>query len=426
MRRQPHLFFRTIWSFIVDDFRRKPVNRVSTPLAPPPPRSQPVQPVQPTPQPVAQVTPQPNPVAPEPVTPQPITNDSGILNPSKKKKSRKKLVLGLAASLFGAILLTFAGLFFWYNAQLAPVDATNTDKKVVTIVAGSTPDVIASQLKEEGLIRDSAVFLWHARFEGVQNSLQAGTYRLSPSESTPEITTHLTSGKVDSFNIRFLPGATLADNRKIFISAGYSEAEVDVALAKTYESPLFEGKPADADLEGYIYGETYSFAVNTSVESILERVFTEYYTVVKDNNLVELYKAQGLSLYEGITLASIVQREASPGGDDMPQIAQVFYLRLAQGMPLGSDVTYQYIADKTGVERDTNLDSPYNTRRYAGLPPGPISAPGKKALMAVASPAEGDYLYFLSGDDHVTYYGRTLQEHEANIKNHCQEKCKII
>jgi UPF0755 protein len=110
----------------------------------------------------------------------------------------------------------------------------------------------------------------------------------------------------------------------------------------------------------------------------------------------------------------------------MPQIAQVFYLRLAQSMPLGSDVTYQYIADRTGVARDPDLDSPYNTRRYAGLPPGPIATPGLKALLAVANPAQTDYLYFLSGDDDITYFGRTFQEHEANIKNHCQEKCQIL
>lgn len=410
----------------MDDFRRKPTNRMSVPerstqARQAVPRSQPV------PTPVQKPAPQPSPVDPAPVeslTPQPLATETGIK--AAAKKPRKKYLLWAIVGFFVALIASFGSLFIWYNSQLAPVDTNATDKKLVVIESGTTPDAIADKLKEEGLIRNPTAFLWHARFEGVQNLLQAGTYRLSPSESTPQITKHLTSGKVDSFNIRFLPGATLADNRKVLLAAGYEEAEIDAALAKTYDSPLFEGKPADADLEGYIYGETYSFATNTSVEAILERVFAEYYKVVKDNNLVALYQAQGLSLYEGITLASIIQREASPGGDDMPQIAQVFYLRLAQGMPLGSDVTYQYIADKTGVPRDTNLDSPYNTRRYGGLPPGPISAPGKKALLAAASPAEGDYLYFLSGDDNVTYYGRTFQDHEANIRNHCQEKCKII
>ncbi|HRQ86485.1 MAG TPA: endolytic transglycosylase MltG, partial [Candidatus Saccharibacteria bacterium] len=141
-------------------------------------------------------------------------------------------------------------------------------------------------------------------------------------------------------------------------------------------------------------------------------------------NLKELYAAQGLNLYEGITLASIIQREAI-GGDET-QIAQVFFKRLSIDMPLGSDVTYQYIADKMGVPRDVNLDSLYNTRRFQGLTPGPIAAPGLAALKAVAHPADTDYLYFLSGDDDVTYFGRTLEDHERNIAEHCQLKCQII
>ena len=346
--------------------------------------------------------------------------------PLKKKSPRKKNILWVIGIVVAVVALLVGGGLLWYNVQLSPVDTTNQDKKLVTIVSGTTPDEIGKQLKDEGLIRDRTVFMWYTRIQGVQNSLQAGTYRLSPSESTPKIVEHLTSGKVDTFNIRFLPGATLADNRKTLLGAGYSATEVDEALVASYNSPLFEGKPASADLEGYIYGETYTFGTDTSVKAILEHIFDYYYGVVKDNNLVAQYKAQNLSLYEGITLASIVQREASPGCEDMSQIAQVFYSRLALGMPLGSDVTYQYIADKTGVPRDPNLNSPYNTRRFAGLPPGPIATPGKKALLAVASPAKGDYLYFLSGDDDVTYFARTLNEHEANIANHCKEKCKIL
>ncbi len=387
-------------------------------------------PAQVQPQPVAAPSVEVQPVAQtqqltQAITPQPLTTEADI-STKPPKKSRKKIIIWAIVGFFVGIVLALGGLFIWYNAQLSPLDSSNTNKKLVEIVSGSTPDDIANLLKEENLIRSTEAFLWYTRVEGVQNSLQAGTYRLSPSESTPEIAEHLTSGKVDTFDVTFLPGATLADNREVLIGAGYSEQDVDAALSKTYDSPLFQDKPADADLEGYIYGETYTFGTNTSVEAILEHVFEEFNGVVKENNLVALYKAQGLNLYEGITLASIVQREASPGGDDMPQIAQVFYSRLEMGMPLGSDVTYQYIADKTGVARDTNLDSPYNTRRYPGLPPGPIATPGKKALLAVGNPAEGNYLYFLSGDDNITYYGRTLDDHEANIANHCQKKCQIL
>lgn len=415
----------------MDDFRRKPVNRVDIAGSVPPAQSNLAPPV-----PAARdyVTPKiplnanavPRPVAPvSEIEHQPI-EDTPTPTPPRKKKSWKKGLLWTFISLVLVAALAAAGIWFLYNSQLGAVDSSNTDKKLVTIVSGSTPTQIAKTLKDESVIRSESAFLWYTRLNGVQNSLQAGAYRLSPSESTPEIVEHLTNGNVDTFSITFLPGSTLMDNRDVLIKAGYDEAEVDAALAKKYNSPLFAGKPATADLEGYIYGETYSFGADATVESILERTFEEFYTVVQKNNLIEKFQARNQTLFQGITMASIVQREASPGGSDMADIAQVFYNRLDEGMNLGSDVTYQYAADKAGVARDTNLQSPYNTRIMPGLPPGPISAPGAKALIATAAPSENNYLFFLSGDDDITYYGRTVQEHEANIRNHCQKKCQII
>jgi len=348
------------------------------------------------------------------------------LKPHSVARQWWKRPWGVVLAAIGVIVIACAAIFWWYAYQLTPVNKDDTSKKVVTVVSGSTPQQIAETLHDAGVIRNQTAFLWRARIEGVENTLQAGAYRLSPSESTPEIIEHVASGRVDTFSITFLPGATVRDNKEVFLASGYSQAEIDTAFAKQYTSPLFQGKPASADLEGYIYGETYQFSTETSVEAILEHTFEEFYGVVTKNNLVARFKAHNLSLYEGITLASIIQREATPEGTDMPQIAQVFYSRLAKDMPLGSDVTYQYIADKMGVERDTNLDSPYNTRRFQGLPPGPIASPGKKALLAVALPAKGDYLYFLNGDDDVTYFARSFEEHEANIVNHCQKKCQIL
>jgi UPF0755 protein len=241
-------------------------------------------------------------------------------------------------------------------------------------------------------------------------------------------------GSVDTFGITFYPGAILTDNvskadnridvTSVLLRAGYSQDEITAGLNKTYDHPLFQNKPASANLEGYIFGETYQFNSGASVEDILNRTFDEFYEYIIQHNLVAAYKQRGLDLYQGITLASIIQRES--GGNDKPQIAQVFYTRLAMNMQLGSDVTYQYIADKEGGTRDPNYDSPYNTRRYVGLPPGPIAVPGLAALRAVAMPADGDYVYFLSGDDDVTYFARTLDEHETNILNHCKVKCQII
>lgn len=323
-----------------------------------------------------------------------------------------------------AIIAVIVGTAVWYGIQLTPPDSKNTDRVAIQIESGSTPSIIAKQLKQNNVIRSELVFLINTRVQGVQGKLQAGTYRISPSESLFSVTDHLVKGIADTFDVTFLPGATIAENKKALMGAGYSRQEVDEAFAATYDSPLFEGKPESADLEGYIYGDTYRFNTGLSAKKVLEKVFSQFYTTISERRLDRGYQLKNMTLYQGITLASIIQREA--GGGDERQIAQVFHRRLSIGMPLGSDVTYQYIADKTGVQRDVNLDSPYNTRRYPGLPPGPIASPGLEALRAVSLPADGEYLYFLSGDDDVTYYATTLEGHEANIRNHCQKKCQII
>ena len=389
-----------------------------------PPRRPPVQPPRkpiekPPVPPIAKVAAPPLPVeAPQP--------------PVKKPWWRKRWVL-IIGGILSLGIIAVAIVLIWYLVQLSPVDAQNTNKVNVTIASDSSPATIAGVLQDKGVIRDKTAFLWYTRLHGVQNKLQAGAYKLSPSDGTRKIVDYLVNGSVGTFSITFYPGATLVDkvtspDKRIDVTtvlerAGFSDKEISDALNKQYDHPLFQDKPATADLEGYVFGETYQFNSGATVEDILNRTFDEYYKWVVQDDLVNAFKAHGLSLYQGITLASIVQRES--GGDDKAQIAQVFYSRMAQNMPLGSDVTYQYIADKTGVARDPNLDSPYNTRRYVGLPPGPIATPGLAALQAVANPAPGDYLYFLNGDDHVTYFAHTLAEHQANIANHCKVKCQI-
>lgn len=342
-----------------------------------------------------------------------------------KRRSRTKTILWVLGGLLLLALIVAASLVAWYNIQISPLSAGSTGKQRVQVVAGSSPNEIGQLLEEKRVIRSSLAFDIYTRLSGTKDKLQAGTYSLSPSESTKQIVDHLVSGKTDELVITFLPGATLAQDRAALIESGYSEREVDAALTKTYDHPLFAEKPVTADLEGYIYGETYHFDSSATVEQILTRAFDEFYSVVQDNDLVAGFKKQGLNLYEGITLASIIQREVS-GTTDQKQVAQVFYTRLAQDMPLGSDVTYQYAAKKLGVTPSPSLESPYNTRKYPGLPPGPIATPGLGALLAVASPAAGDFVFFLSGDDDKTYFSRTSEEHEANIRNHCQVKCSVL
>jgi UPF0755 protein len=336
------------------------------------------------------------------------------------------------------MLGVFIASWIWYFQQLKPVDSEATAPIQVTVQQGSTPTQIGELLRDEGIIKNTTAFVLYTNIEGVQGVLQAGQYEFLASYSTQEVVGRLVDGRTTIRSVTFYPGATLTniagkdskDRRDVtssLMKAGYSQAEIETGFTadySEYDATLFQGKPESADLEGYVYPETYSLGSSATVEDVLRLSFDTSWQIIEREGFVAAYDAQGLNLYEGITLASIVQKEAVAGEE--AETAQVFYKRLSIGEPLGSDVTYQYIADKTGVARDLELDSPYNTRKFAGLTPGPIAAPALSALRAVGSPASTDYLYFVHGDDGTTYFSRTLAEHESNVADHCQEKCQSL
>lgn len=357
----------------------------------------------------------------------PVVNDGQPSNdtpPKKKKSLLKKLMFALLALIIVVIVACVAA-YAWYQQQLQPVDAASSGSVRVTIQSGSTQRSIAAQLKDEGLIRSQSAFIAYTEISGTKGNLKAGAYNLKKSESVSEIVDHLTSGKVDEFDITFLPGDTLANHRKRIIAAGYSAADVDAALNKQYDHPALATKPASASLEGYIYGETYRFASSATPEDIITRSLNELQSQITAQGLVAKFKQKNLTLYQGLTLASIIQKEVS-GAADSAQVAQVFYKRLADGMSLGADATFVYAANMAGKTPTVDFESPYNTRTNPGLPPGPISSPGVNALQAAANPAPGDFLYFVSGDDGKNYFSRTLAEHVANTKAHCIKNCALF
>jgi UPF0755 protein len=400
------------------------------------PEQEPVQP--------AQVVPEINLAAPTSEQPetlvQEVDSSKPDVEPLPRPKARHARWILIILGVFIAIGLACLS---WYFLSLRPVASGDVDKIRVTINKGDLPIEIAQLLEEKQIIRSANAFYLHARIAGVSSKLQPGTFSLSPAESTQQITTHLLTGNTEEYSVTFYPGATLniastspkgtPSHRQVLERLGFEKAEIDEAFAADYSQTyptLFMDKPAGADLEGYIYGQTYRVASAATVKDILMRTFAEYELQIKQNDLVAAFKRQNLNLYQGLTLASIVQREVrAPASDepsgDQKQVAQVFFTRLNSGMMLGSDVTYHYAADKMGVPRDHTLKSPYNTRINAGLPPGPIASPGITALKAVAAPAPGDYVYFLSGDDDKTYFATTNEEHEANIVNHCVYKCSL-
>ena len=233
------------------------------------------------------------------------------------------------------------------------------------------------------------------------------------------------------FNFTIRPGETIFDIKKNLMEAGYSETEVDDALNADYDFAFLSERPEGATLEGYLYGETIEFYKTATAKEIVETFLREMGKVIEENQLEQKYTDKGLSLFEGITLASVVQKEASP--PEQPTVAQVFLSRLSYGIPLGSDVTVSYALDVVDPDRVTyqdnqaalKIDSCYNTRLHAGLPCGPISNPSLTALLAVAEPSDTSYLYFLTGDDGLMYYSYTEAEHNQNIYSHCKELCNV-
>ncbi len=367
----------------------------------------------------------------------------------KKKRSgaaKFGIFLGIVVAL---LLLVAGGVYAWYFSMTMAPDPENDRIVGFEVKPNTSLSTIGDQLKERGLIKNAFVFSVYARLNGHQNAIQTGTCNLSPAETIREVMEKLTAGCHDFSSVTFYPGATIEKPtfkpegstisldlyvKNMLRKAGYTDTEIEQALSATYKGPLFDGKPAGTTLEGYVFGETYHVATDASAQDVLQVAFDHMYEVVQRNGLVAKYKTQGLDLYQGITMASIVQRELNC--EDKPTkerkdrchayqktIASVFYNRLKINMPLGSDSTFIYAADMLGVPATSRIDSPYNTYRVTGLPPGPIGSPGELALNAAAEPDKTDYLFFVAGDDGLIYFSRTQAEHEANTAKYCKILC---
>lgn len=345
-------------------------------------------------------------------------------------RSRLQKRLGIIlALLVGLGIVTFIGVERWYQHNLrAP--SSESSEILFTVAPGAPTSEVALQLQDAGAIRSATAFIWYlSRLEG-EPVVQAGSYRLNSSLSTPEVADMLVNGRIDTSLITILPGLRLEQIKRTFIDYGFSAAEVETAFKADYNHPLLRYKKDSDSLEGYIYPETLQITDDSTVQSIIKRSFDAFYDQLGPT-ILEGIGRQNLSPHEAIILASIIQKEAS-GQDDQRKIAQVFLRRLREDMPLGADATFRYAAALAGVEPTVDIDSPYNTRTHAGLPPGPIANFNIKALEAVANPADTNYLYFVHGDDCLeaggdctTYFARTLSEHESNVAKYCSVNCQL-
>ncbi|HSX29984.1 MAG TPA: endolytic transglycosylase MltG [Candidatus Saccharimonadales bacterium] len=324
----------------------------------------------------------------------------------EKRSLPKRLFVGLAV-LAVLIVGATAVVRHVYFQNLKPVTTENQAADLVTIKKGSTVDEIAAQLEQAGIIRSAWAFKLYVGSKNVRDSLQAGTYSLSASQSVAQIVAQLTHGKVATNLVTIIPGQKISQIRTTLLNYGFGKADVDEALnpAAYAGNPALVDKPAGAGLDGYVYPESYQKDSSTTAKQIISEALAQMNTQLTPD-LREAFAKQGISTYEAITLASVIEREV-PDHTDRKQAAQVFLKRLRTAMPLQSDAT------KPEFDSYANL----------GLPPVPISNVTAGSLDAVAHPADTDWLYFVSGDDGITRFSKTIEEHEANVKQYCHKLC---
>lgn len=346
------------------------------------------------------------------------------VGPKKKKKLSKKWLLIPIVILILIIIGLIGGVINWYQSGLKAVNPKEVGSPVRIVIAeGSSVVEISWQLRDKALIRNALIFREYAKRSGKANQIKAGIYELDSSMSVSKIIDIISGSKDNSVLFTIPPGIRLDQFKDRLVKAGYSQKEADESINPNLyaQHPALAGKPKDASLEGYLYPESFKINSSTPAQEIVKQSLDQMAKRLTPERLMA-FEAKGLKSHEAIILASIIEREVS-GAVDRRIVSQIFLKRLKEGISLGADATYVYAAKVFGGISSPELDSPYNTRKYPGLPPGPISNVDEVSLDAVANPDNTDYLFFVSGDDGKNYFAKTYQEHEKNIKLYCQKNC---
>jgi UPF0755 protein len=304
----------------------------------------------------------------------------------------------------------------------------------ITVASGESAAGVAERLAGQGLVRDADLLRLYMRYHGLDSQIEAGDFTLAGSMSLPEVARTLGDASARE------PTLTIPEGWRMGQVADYLDSRSDINfggaefLALTQAAGRVPGDytflgdlPPGASFEGFLFPDTYRLSRDAAAAELVSKMLENFEARVTPA-LRDGLARQGLSLYQGITLASIVEREAVLA-EERPLIAGVFLNRLALGMKLDADPTVQYAlgyqADqqnwwKKGLTLDDlAFDSPYNTYIYTGLPPGPIASPGLDSIRAVVSPEASDYLYFRAACDNSGrhLFARTLEEQVANACN---------
>jgi UPF0755 protein len=310
--------------------------------------------------------------------------------------------------------------FLWTAYFILPAGSRRDGEVFVRVETGTRARAIGEVLRSEGLVRSPLQFVIWARALGAEGQLQAGEYRLHPGMTPPTIVWWMKTGRVASPGVTIPEGYSLVQIADALAARGLVEREEFLALAHDAPAVLGEDSvfvPPTSSLEGYLYPDTYRIAPGTPPAAILRLMAAR--TAAKVLPLLDTASLPpGFGIHEVLTLASIVEKEAQVA-EERPLIAGVFLRRLRLGMPLQADPTVKYVLSPAPVRlsvEDVSVDSPYNTYRYPGLPPGPIASPGLDSVRAVLKPGGDELLYFVARGDGTHVFSRSYSEHLAARK----------
>jgi len=312
----------------------------------------------------------------------------------------------------------------WNAGDLTqPRDPAGTGQLFI-IQPGESVVSISNRLEQAGLIRSASTFRAYLLWTGMDTIIQSGTYRLSPAQTGRDIAQMLKSTTQTEVSFTVLPGWRMEEIAASLPTSGLEfppEAFLAAAAAPVISLDLI---PDGDSAEGFLYPDTYILPRATTANQLVSILLAGFSSQIPAE-ILAAYANRGLTIYQGVTLASIIQREAVVE-DEMPLIASVFYNRLAIDMRLQTDPTVQYALGYNAAQGTwwTNplsadnfqFDSPYNTYLHPGLPPGPISNPGLAALSAAAYPAESPYYYFqaLCDGSGLHNFTETYEQHQQN------------
>ena len=315
----------------------------------------------------------------------------------------------------------------WFGGMLTqPLDRNGVGQPF-TIEPGEEIPSIAIRLEEVGLIRNAAALRTFLIYTGLDTSVKAGNYQLSPAMSIIDIARELQDATPEQITFVILPGWRMEEIAASLSTSGLGATPEEFLAVARSAPPGLDFLPAFVSTEGFLYPDVYVLPRTTTAEVLVEE-FLRNFSLHLTIDMREGFARQGLDVYQAVTLASIVQREAVVA-DEQAQIASVFHNRLRVGMKLDSDPTVQYALGFNATQgtwwtnplsgADLKFDSPYNTYIYPGLPPGPIASPSLSALRAVAFPAETPYFFFRARCDNsgLHDFSVTFEEH---LQNGCQ------